>query len=96
MDIKLEHVNTSGTISRIPSAERHRGLWPNMQDSIDQNRIMLNDKLENRPKFNFSMNKIAKRDDPRSLKMDGTFFNNTTMQPFVPNVVSMNKMNQSQ
>ena len=76
-ETKLEHVNTSGTLSRIPSAERHRGLWPNMQDQINQSRQLLNDKLENRPKFNFSLNKMAKRDDPRSFKMEGMHFSNT-------------------
>ena len=72
------------------SAERRRSLWPNPQDQIEQKRQLVGDKLENRPKFNFSLNKAAKKENPRTLKMGSNFFN-STLQPFVPNVVSMQK-----
>lgn len=37
-DTKLEHINTSGTSSRMASAERHRGLWPSIEDHIQHNK----------------------------------------------------------
>lgn len=36
-DARLHHINTSGASnSRIESAERHRSLWPNIQDQINK------------------------------------------------------------
>ena len=39
------------------------------------------------------MNKVTKKEDPRTRKMGNDFF--STIQPFVPNVVSMRQKNSS-